>query len=332
MTTQSFALPQARLVLPYSAPREEWLEARRQGIGGSDALACLGLDPWRTRMEVYLDKLGQAPEREQTDRMRWGQLLEPTILAWFTERTGIPVRRRGLVQSRQRPWQMVSLDAITADGGIAEIKNTNFFRRDEWADDQVADGAEAQSQHGLAVTGRSHAWVIAQIAGEPPVIRRVERDEDLIADITAMEHELWQMVQAKTPPALEGKASERLVSRLFPHGLDGDPYVATAEFLDLRKQYLAALAEEKDAGRRKAEIGARMKLLMGTATRAVDEHGQMVAAWGNRSKTTTDVAALRERWPDIADQVLSETPYRQLDAKPRYTPKPQPKSKADKAA
>lgn len=51
----------AEMLLPYDAPRPVWLEARRTGIGGSDALACLGLDPWKTRLEAYLDKIGQAP-------------------------------------------------------------------------------------------------------------------------------------------------------------------------------------------------------------------------------------------------------------------------------
>lgn len=315
-TKTRFGLPDARLVLPYSAPRETWLATRTQGIGGSDALACLGLDPWKTRMEVYLDKIGQAPERPQTDRMRWGQIVEASIIQWFVEKTGIPVRRTGLVRSKTRPWQLASIDAASADGGIVEIKNTNHWRRSEWDDDQVADSAEAQSQHYLDVTGRSHAWVVAQIGGEPPVIRRVNRDGGLIDDIRAMEHELWQMVDARTPPALDGgKASEKLVNRLFPLGLDGEKYVATPEFMELRAVYLAAHGDEVDATERKKTAKAQMTYLMGTATRAVDEHDNPVAAWGNRSRTNTDVATLRQQWPDIADQVLSDTHYRQFDPK-----------------
>ena len=83
------ATPEGALVARYDVPRDEWLKLRQAGIGGSDALAVLGLDPWKTRMEVWLDKLGSAPEREQSDRMRWGQIEEAAIADWFTERTGI---------------------------------------------------------------------------------------------------------------------------------------------------------------------------------------------------------------------------------------------------
>ena len=81
--------PTAVLVAPYSTPREEWLQLRQSGIGGSDALAVMGLDPWCSRMEVYLDKTGQLPERDATDRMRWGQLVEDTIARYFAAETGL---------------------------------------------------------------------------------------------------------------------------------------------------------------------------------------------------------------------------------------------------
>ena len=135
-------------------------------------------------MEVFLDKTESMPDREQSDRMRWGQIVEEPIAQWFTERTGIGVRRCGLLRHCDRDWQRVSVDRLTDDGGLLEAKNTNYHRRGEWEDDLgeiIADGAEAQAQHGMAVTGLSHAWVCAQVGGEPPVIRRVERDEEFAA-------------------------------------------------------------------------------------------------------------------------------------------------------
>ena len=38
-------------------PREQWLEYRRKGIGGSDAAAVLGISPFRTGRDLYYDKL-----------------------------------------------------------------------------------------------------------------------------------------------------------------------------------------------------------------------------------------------------------------------------------
>ena len=48
--------------------RAEWLKARRGGIGGSDVAACLGLNPWRTPVQVWEDKTGRAEHSVQTEK------------------------------------------------------------------------------------------------------------------------------------------------------------------------------------------------------------------------------------------------------------------------
>lgn len=319
MTAPALA-PPAELVLPYDAPREVWLEARRSGIGGSDALACLGLDPWKTRLGVYLDKVGQAPEQETSDRMRWGQFVEGAILDWFVDRTGIDVTRQGLVRSAADPWWLASLDARASDGGIVEIKNANYHRRSEWDDGQVADGAEAQSQHYMGVTGAPHAWVVAQIGGEPPVIRKVERDPDLIGIIRRREQELWALVQARTPPPLEGgRASADLVNRLFPTGVPGQRVDVDAAFVAKLRAHRAALNDETAAKKRKQALRDELAYVMGDATEAWHD-GQLVATRNNQSKDNANVAALRERHPDAAADVIATSHYRTFLNRFKETP------------
>lgn len=311
--------PTGILVARYDTPREEWLKLRREGVGGSDALAVLGLDPWKTRMEVYLDKTGDdRAEREQTDGMAWGNYAEGPIAEWFTYKTGVRVRRCGLMRHVDRPWQRVSVDRLTADGGLLECKNTNYHRRGEWEDDEgeiVADGAEAQAQHGLAVTGLPHAWFAAQVGGQPPVIRRIERDEAFIADLTACEAEFWQLVEARTPPALEGRASADLIARMYPDADDGKTVELCAADVALLREYKKELGNESSAKARKNEIKAIVTSLMGDAALAMHE-GQVVARWANRSKTSVPkeaIAVLREKYPDVAAQVVSDKGYRQFN-------------------
>jgi putative phage-type endonuclease len=311
--------PSGVLVARYDTPREEWLRLRREGIGGSDALAVLGLDPWKTRMEVYLDKTGDSrAEREQTDAMAWGNYVEGSIADWFTCKTGIKVRRCGLMQHETRPWQRVSVDRLSADGGVLEIKNTNYHRRGEWEDNEgeiVADGAEAQAQHAMAVTGLPHAWLAAQVGGQPPVIRRIERDESFIADLTACEEEFWELVEARTPPALEGCASAGLIARLYPEAADGKTVELSASDVALLREYRKELANENAAKERKKEIKAQVTAVMGDAAVATYE-GNVVARWANRTRTDVpkeNIKLLRAEYPDIAKQVVHEGGYRQFD-------------------
>jgi putative phage-type endonuclease len=306
-------------VARYDTPREEWLRLRRDGIGGSDALAVLGLDPWKTRMEVYLDKTGDSrADREKTDAMEWGNYVESPVADWFTYKTGVKVRRCGLMQHQDRPWQRVSVDRLTADGGVLEVKNTNYHRRREWEDDEgeiVADGAEAQAQHAMAVTGLPHAWFAAQIGGQPPAIRRIDRDDAFIANLTAAEAEFWALVEARTPPALEGRASADLIARMYPEAMSGATAELSAEDVDLLREYRKELANESAAKGRKDEIKAVITAAMGDAEIAVHD-GEPVARWANRSKTSVPkegIAALREKYPDVAAEVIASKGYRQFN-------------------
>jgi putative phage-type endonuclease len=321
MTGGRKVTPTGVLVARADAPREQWLALRQQGIGGSDALAVLGLDPWKTRMEVFLDKTGKLPGREQSGRMRWGQIAEAPIAGWFTERTGIRARRCGLLRHEERPWQRVSVDRLTADGGVLEVKNTNYHRRGEWEDDlgeTVADGAEAQAQHALAVTGLSHAWVCAQVGGEPPVIRRVERDDAFIADLVAVEAAFWDLVRAGTPPALEGgAAAARLIARLYPDAVPGKTVELTAAQYDLLREYRKEGAAAKAAEGRKEEIKALITSVMGDAETALYE-GKPAAVWPHRNRAQVpkeNIAVLREKHPGIAAEVIETTGYRQFSVK-----------------
>lgn len=178
-------------VLPWTAPRAEWLAARMAGIGGSDAPAILAMSRWNSPRDIYLDKTG----RKSLDTVSWpimvGNALEGPLLQWFSLQTGIGHTRVGLLRSTEKPWMQVSLDAYTDDGGIAECKSVGFRMADDWDDDQVADHAELQAQWGMAVTGRSHAWVIAAIGGADPVFRRIERDQSLIDMMTDKLEKFW---------------------------------------------------------------------------------------------------------------------------------------------
>jgi predicted phage-related endonuclease len=125
----------------------------------------------------------------------------------------------------------------------------------------------------------------------------------------AMEWELWQLVEARTPPALQGgRASEQLVNRLFPAGIPGREIEVGEEFLDLLRTNKAERAKESAAETAKKDAKIDATFLMGDATEAIYD-GETVATW-RQSKPTVecDIPQLRERWPDVAAQVLSDRP------------------------
>lgn len=68
--------------------REQWLEERKKGIGGSEAAAIMGLDKNRSALAVYLDKIGEGVSVEENERMHWGTMLEEQIALEYERRNG----------------------------------------------------------------------------------------------------------------------------------------------------------------------------------------------------------------------------------------------------
>lgn len=74
--------------------KQQWLEGRRRGIGGSDVAAVLQLSPWRTPLDVWNDKLGLSPEHEMTSSLYWGTTLEQVVAKRVREQNRLQTAKR----------------------------------------------------------------------------------------------------------------------------------------------------------------------------------------------------------------------------------------------
>lgn len=306
-----WAAPGARLLLRADAPIPVWLDERTRGLGGSDASTVAGVNRWSSRYELWLDKTGRAHPKDETRAMQLGRLFEPILRQMFTEDTGIGVRRAGLMESRQWPLLRVSLDGMTGDGGILEAKVTNWRLAGEWDDDQVSDHAEVQAQHGLAVTGRSHAWVVALIDGRDFRVRRVERDEDLIRDLVELEHAFWdEHVLGDVAPPVDAAALPAVKARWSDVGRPSRS-VDRDDWTEIKAAYQSAKAIAKAADLDVDLTEARLRELFADAeVLTVDD--RTVATNKQISPRRIDGKRLRAELPDIADQYETTTPYRRL--------------------
>lgn len=257
---------EARVLLSPDAPRSQWLAARRQGIGGSDASTVADLNPYSSRYALWLDKTGRAPERPDNDAMEWGRRLEPVVAKWFHDFKGIGVERAGLMASTERPWQIVSVDRLTADGGGLEIKTLSWRVESDWDDEQIPDHAELQAQHAMAVTGRMHWWVVGLVDGRRPLIRMVLRDERLIHDLTEMERRFWfDHVLADVEPAVDAAALPAVKQRYRRVTPDKAVAVAADQLDPVLARFDAAKARIKEATAEKNAAEAELRAMFGDA-------------------------------------------------------------------
>lgn len=304
--TDPWACPDAVEVTPHGTGRGAWLAARRGGIGGSDAATVAGLNPWSSRYELYLDKTGQLPERHATSAMEWGLRLEPVIADWFVEHTGRTLRPAGLLAHRDRPWQIGTVDRLVDCGGILEVKTTSWRLAHEWDDDQTPDAAELQTQHYLAVTGRSHAHVAVLVDGRDPLLREIVRDDALIETLTEIEREFWhEFVLARREPPIDGsEATADALDRRWPAD-DGSTVAVDAEVLGVLGEWETAKADLAAAEHRVRHARSRIAALVGPAETAT-VHGDPVLTL--RANGAFSTRAFTAEHPELAEALTTERP------------------------
>lgn len=102
------------LVSTENLTEQEWLAYRRQGIGGSDVAAILGISPFRTARDLYDDKLNIASAVDDTGNwvaLEMGHLLEPLVAQIFTKKTGLEVFQiKKMFQHPQCPFMLADVD------------------------------------------------------------------------------------------------------------------------------------------------------------------------------------------------------------------------------
>ena len=249
-------------------------------MGSSDAPAALGLYPWKSRLQLYGEKLGIEPEADDAGEPAfWGRVLEPHVLKRFAAETGRGVSPAGLLlRSRARPWQLSTLDGTQLDPvghgnepGLVEVKCTSLEGR--WADG-VPPYVAAQVQHQFAVTGYTWGSVAVLFNGRDFYWLDVARDDEMIAWLCEAEARFWQAVLTLEPPDPLGTEEDRAtIGRLFPLDSDPTPLSLDGSFVELddRRDEIHQAANLLKT--ENLEIENRIKLAIGDHASAILPNG-----------------------------------------------------------
>ena len=187
----------------------DWFKSRKNSIGASEAAAACGLSPWEQPLDIYLRKTGQVGEKEQTDAMRLGLLLEPIVIEEYAIRNKRGIHRP-VCQMIHPDFPFISAtpDAMTIvepnhDPVPLEAKTATFRRAAEFGDegtDQIPADYVCQAQQQICVTGAPLCIVAVLLDGRTLRSYQVDRHDELIEGIVAAETELWERIQRRDPP------------------------------------------------------------------------------------------------------------------------------------
>lgn len=293
---------------------EEWLECRRQGIGGSDAGALCGVNPYASPVTVYLDKTGQSAEKEDTTQMRVGRKLETAVADFFCEDTDKKVKRQNAIfYHPEHPFMLANVDRLViGENAGLECKTTSSYGAEKWKDGKIPESYEIQCHHYMAVTGADR-WYISCLVGNSQIIHRtIERDEEIIRDLIRIEEDFWNnyVLAGVTPPPDGSAASEDIIKQRYPES-NSDLLLDLPDGLEkqlIRVKEIDALAEKLKA--EKDEICQTVKEFMGEAEKAVGT--RLNVTWKTQQQNRVDTAALKKKHPNIWEECSKVTSYRRF--------------------
>jgi putative phage-type endonuclease len=302
--------------LPRTDSREDWLAQRRGGIGGSDAAAVVGLDPYRSPLMVWLEKTGRAVDTRDTEAMALGRALEPALMDVFAERTGLYVEPPACALMHETYDHIrCNLDGLVYDSaasteplGIYEAKTAGLH------DHERAMRWRIQVLHNLAVTGCEHAWLCSMSGGRGGMrvdIEELERNDADLAVLLQIEHEFWAAVTDDDPPPGLGLAGEPLaLAAAFPGG-DAEAFELDPRGRDLLFALRVAKAANKETKDTLARAETDVRAYLADREVALID-GAVALTYHAHERTDLDTSALRRDLPDIAAKYEQTKSVRRL--------------------
>lgn len=205
--------------------REEWLEHRKQFIGGSDASAIIGVNGWKSNVQLWEEKTGLVIPEDISSKpyVQYGIAAEPIIRELF--KLNYPQYKVEYVDNNSWMNDKYPFAAVSHDGWITEIttgikgiwecKTTEIvssMEKEKWAG-QVPDNYYAQLIHSLMVREDcefAHLTALLTFKfNEKELYQQIKNyhieRKDVLADIAYLAEEemkFWKMVETGQKPAL----------------------------------------------------------------------------------------------------------------------------------
>jgi putative phage-type endonuclease len=298
--------------------RAQWLEARRRGLGGSDVAAVLGLSPFRTAWDVWVEKRGLDLEAEDSADKRRGRRLERAVLEWAAEDAGLElyVPPPYTLEQGPEPWALATADALLIDRPAPRGLEAKTARTTDGFGEHGSDVVPLH--YALQCHWYMHCydvprWDLAAFFTLTDDWRRFElhRDATIEKNLVRRLGHWWQhhVVEAHPPPIDGSPGVDVWLRARFPFELD-DARAATPD-----EELLVRMLHSSRSIKRAYDDG--IATLTQQIEAAIGDHSGIHfaggrATWRNEVRRRIDVEALAAAHPEIAERFRVATPHRVL--------------------
>lgn len=273
------------------ASREEWLKIRQNYIGGSEAGAVVGLNPYESAYHLWSVKTGQIPAFEGNLTTEVGAYLEEFVAKQFEEATGKKVKRHNATMvNEDYPFACANVDRlVVGEKALLEIKTTNSIpAMKQIRGNEFPEQWYCQMTHYLAVSGLDRAYLCVLVNCREIKTFTLERDEAEIAALMDAERSFWNCVCSMTPPAVVGASDEaETITALYP--VASDETVSLDAYQNELRRWSALNAQIKELKQMQDEVANSIRAFMGEAAKGATDGFKV--SWANASKRTFDEKA-----------------------------------------
>jgi len=294
---------------------QDWLALRQKSIGGSDAAAIIGLNPWSTPYSVWADKTDRLPPKEDNEAMRQGRDFEDYVASRFTEATGKKARRANAVfKNPDYPFAHANIDRMIVgeDAGL-ECKTTSVLNLKKFKDGEYPDSYYVQCMHYMAVTGLKKWYLAVLVLNQGFYWYEINRSEEEINSLMEQEADFWEYVKTdKEPPADGFDVTTDAIKTVYADSSDGIVNLFGRE--NLIKEYYAQKENEKAIQSKIEEI--KQTLMMDLGENETGTVGAYKVTWKPQSKWTFDHKKFAEEHTDMdLEKYFKTSSFRKFDIK-----------------
>lgn len=291
--------------------REEWLEIRRNSLGGSDASSACGANPWKSPLELWCEKMGMIPDRETNESMRRGIYLEEYVAQRFMEETGKKVKRDNFMYADDDfPCLTANIDrVIVGENAGLECKTMNDYSSHDYdiSSGEIPAQYYYQVQHYMMVMDWNYMYIAFSTNFSFSWVK-VDRNDEFIKSMRQAELDFWyNNVLKKIRPEADGSDSAMdALNMLYP---DETPdSVLEFDFDDLGERYTRLNDMIKRANAEKDEIKAKLCNALQTYERGLS--AEYKCSWKSQSKNSFDTKTFQKDYPDLYEQYKTTTTTR----------------------
>ncbi len=295
------------------------LETRTKYVGGSDAGAILGCNPYTTRLKVYESKVippdPDAPDlADENEAVLWGNVLEKAIAGEFCRRLDLQyMEPKGPYYHQDYKFLGGLVDRLivsTQDTGILEVKNMSdgmyYYLQNMGL--EFAPWHFAQIQHYFNVTGLKWGYLTYLVGGNKLVNTQVDRDDAYIALMETAEVDFWNecVVPQLQPEPTSSDDLDRMFKKAEVHEIE-----ANAVALEDYKELVQIQKEKKEAEANLERQKSKIKLYL-RSSNLLTHQGKPLVSWNNVSTTRIDSKLLKSKYPRVAKECSNTTAGRRI--------------------